>query len=134
MRKIEAQTGPILSVSFSRDGRRSLSSAGDRTVRQWDTETGAELCKLSGHTNSVRCAVYSLDEKRIISTSDDGTIRIWNSDTRQTTYIPEIDQEVSSLSLVGGWIKSAKGELLLWVPPEYRNGLFFQSVNNVGFS
>ena len=87
---------------------------------EWDTENGAELCNFSGHTNSVVCAVYSLDERRIISASDDGTIRIWNSDTGQTSYIPEIDQELSSLSLSDGWIKSAKGELLLWVPPEYR--------------
>ena len=122
-KRLEGHANVVLSVAFSRDGRRLLSSSADHTVRQWDTESGAELCKLSGHTNAVVCAVYSLDEQRIISASVDGTIRIWNSDTEQTTYIPEIDQRLSSLPLTDGWIESAKGELLQWIPPEYRNAI-----------
>ena len=35
----------------------------------------------------------------------------------------EIEQELSSLPLVDGWIKSVNGDLLLWVPPEYRNSI-----------
>ena len=100
-----------------------LSASGDNTVRQWNAETGAELRKLVGHSHAVVSATYSLDRGRIFSGSQDGTIRIWNSDPTKRNYVEEIEQELSSLPLVDGWIKSATGELLLWVPPEYRNGI-----------
>lgn len=113
----------VYSVAFSGDGRHVLSASEDDTNRQWDTETGVELCKLVGHAHAVGSAVYSLDGKRIISGLADGTIRIWNSDVTQKDYVEEIEQELSSLPLVDGWIKSSKADLLLWVPPEYRNGI-----------
>ena len=112
----------ILSISFSRDGQQLLSSSGDNSIRQWCVDTGDEIRQLNGHTSAVFHSVYSVDEKHIISCSEDGTIRIWNADAGNKIFIPEIDQNLSSLDLEDGWIKSETGELLLWVPSEYRNG------------
>lgn len=123
MNKLTGHNNWVLSVAFSHNGRQLVSASGDWTVRQWDFETGVELRCLAGHTHVVWCVVYTIDQKRIISASHDGTVRIWNSDVAQSSYVPAIDQELSSLVLTDGWITSSKGELLLWVPPEYRNGI-----------
>lgn len=122
VRLLTGHSNWVLSVAFSHDGAQLVSSSGDHTIRQWDVETGAELRKLVGHTQSLWC-VSTIDEKRIISGSSDGTVRIWNSDVMQKGYVPEVGQELSSLSITDGWITSPNGELLLWVPPEYRSGL-----------
>ena len=122
-RRFTGHTNYVLSVAFSADGSHLLSASGDYTIRQWDTETGAELRKLTGHTHAVASVTYSLDGKRIISGSTDGTIRIWNADVDENRYSPEIGQDLLSLPLTDGWIKSANGDLLLWVPAEYRNSI-----------
>ena len=41
----------------------------------------------------------------------------------QDSYVEEIVQELSSLPLIDGWIKSAADDLLLWIPPVNRNGI-----------
>lgn len=114
----------VPSVLFSRDGLQLLSSGGtgDCTIRQWRVDTGEEIRRLKGHTAPVCHAIYSTDEKHIISCADDGTIRIWNADVDGKVHIPEIDENLCSLELEEGWMKSKAGELLLWVPSEYRNG------------
>lgn len=113
----------VLTTAFSKDGRQLLCGSGGGTIRQWDIETGAELRRLASHTHAILSAVYSFDGRRILSGSVDGTVRIWSSDTTQSTYVREIGQELLSLLLDDGWIKSRTGDLLLWVPPEYRNGI-----------
>ena len=113
----------VLTIAFSKDGSQLLFGSGGGTIRQWDIETGAELRRLDGHTHAILSAIYSIDGRRILSGSVDGTIRIWSSDTTQNSYVVEIGQELLSLPLADGWIKSATGDLLLWVPPEYRNGI-----------
>lgn len=124
VRVFESYTSFVLSISFSRDGQRLLSSggSGDSTIRQWNVDSGEEIRRLKGHTNAVCHSIYSDDEKHIISCSDDGTVRIWNADVEEV-LIPEIDENLYSLKLEEGWIKSKTGELILWVPSEYRNGL-----------
>ena len=98
------------SVSISAEGSHLLSVSGDK--RQWGTETGAELRKLVGHSHTVRSVIYLLDGERIISGSSDGTIYIWSSDISKKGHLEEIEQELSSLPLVDGWIKSVNGDLL----------------------
>lgn len=122
VRKLRGHMNRISSVSFSQNGKQLLSSSCDGTIRQWDIATGA-FRQLIAHTQAVWCAVYTNDEKRIISGSADGSIRVWCSDVAQKGYVPEIGQGLSLLPLRGGWIKSSTGELLLCVPPAYRNGI-----------
>lgn len=121
-RTFNGHNEPVLSISFLQDGLQLLSSSGDGTIRQWHVDTGEEIRQLKGHTSLVSNAVYSANEDRIISCSADGTIRTWNADVEEKAYIPEIDEKLYTLELDEGWIKSKTGELLLWVPSEYRNG------------
>ena len=72
------------SVSFSPDGQYGLSSSGDKTIKLWDLESGAEVRTFIGHTSWVSNAVFSPDGKRIFSGSMDNTAKLWNTDRGET--------------------------------------------------
>lgn len=50
----------------------------DNTVRLWDTASGRELRKLSGHISAVQSVAFSTDGKLLVSGSVDGTIKFWD--------------------------------------------------------
>ncbi|CCA71456.1 hypothetical protein PIIN_05395 [Serendipita indica DSM 11827] len=72
----------ISAISLSPDGLRIISGSMDRTIRQWDLETGQMLGKpLRGHTDAVICVAVSPDGFLIASGSNDATIRLWDVET-----------------------------------------------------
>lgn len=71
----------VLSVEFSQDGTRLLSSSYDNTARLWDVATGKELRKFVGHSWWVWSASFSHKEDRIVTASHDGTVIVWDVQT-----------------------------------------------------
>jgi WD40 repeat protein len=72
--------GSVRSVAFLADGKRAVSGGFDRTVRLWNTETGAELAVLGVHETAV-VAVAAADlgggaGDRIVAASTDGTLEV----------------------------------------------------------
>jgi len=75
-------TEAINRIRYSPDGYRIATGSNDKTIRIWDTETGAVVGNpLVGHIGYVKDVAYSPDGRRIISGSNDKTIRIWDADT-----------------------------------------------------
>ncbi|MEQ9065523.1 MAG: serine/threonine protein kinase, partial [Gimesia chilikensis] len=74
-------TEGILSISFSKDGERLLTSSYDKTARLWDVDSGQQIRRFWGHNWWVWDANFSTDERRIVTASQDGTAVIWSVET-----------------------------------------------------
>jgi WD40 repeat protein len=59
----------VTSVSWSPDGSKIASGYREKTVRVWDSSTGAVLSTLEGHSNWVNSVSWSSDGSKIDSKS-----------------------------------------------------------------
>lgn len=102
--RLDAGGADVNSVAFSADGRLLAAGLSDRTVRLYDTETGAAReAALVGHLNEVTSVRFSAKGGRIYSASSDGTVRVWSvADGSLITEIPSSAGPVSSLDVSGG--------------------------------
>jgi eukaryotic-like serine/threonine-protein kinase len=96
-------------VAFGPEGRLAASS-GDGTVRDivvWDTASGKEKFRLSGHKEPVSYLAFSPDGPFLASGSvNEKTWKLWDLNTRQPLYSDKVDE----LFLLGPF--SANGALL----------------------
>ena len=81
--------GVVLSVSYSIDGARLVTTSGDSTAKVWDAQTGQELMTLKGHESGVMSAAYSPGGKRIATAGGDGIVQIYNTDMNELLQIAE---------------------------------------------
>jgi len=113
----------VSSVAFSCDGRFICSGSADQNVRLWDASTGAPLATLQGHMDCVNSVVFTPDRQSIVSCSYDKTIRIWDISRAcavPSGWVSNPNMALTSATLKNKWLKGPLGELLLWVPEEYR--------------
>ncbi|KAF7968066.1 hypothetical protein HWV62_32049 [Athelia sp. TMB] len=116
-------TDIVQSVAFSPDGVSVVSGSDDQTVRLWDVQTGASLAVHRRHTGPVNSVAFSPDGTRIVSGSSDKTIHILPA---RAAPAPHADRGFQPTSqLVNGWMQNSPTELLFWVPPAYRTGLWW---------
>jgi WD40 repeat protein len=71
----------VVSVSFSPDGTRIVTTSDDGIVRIWDANTGKDLLTLYGQTANTANADYSPDGTRIATTIGNNQVKIWESAT-----------------------------------------------------
>jgi WD40 repeat protein/beta-lactamase regulating signal transducer with metallopeptidase domain len=86
VRTFEGHTGPVNTVSLSRDGKRLLSCGswpeGDKTLRLWDVATGKELRTFTAPGNpQFQSNAFSPDGKHAFAGGEDGRIWEWDLDT-----------------------------------------------------
>lgn len=86
---------------FSPDGTKIVTICSllpDATARVWDSHTGAELLKLTGHEGLLASARFSPDGKQIVTASFDKTARLWDAaDGRQLVVLETKDGVVDAL-------------------------------------
>lgn len=77
-RRINAHTGAVSHVAFSRDDRYLATASHDRTARVWDTRTWQPLHRLAWHGSCVSSVAFSPTGDTIATASYDNNVGIWN--------------------------------------------------------
>jgi len=123
---LEGHTKMISSIAYLPGGKFIATGSFDLSVRLWDAENGGSVAVLRGHTAYVRSIACMSSNQSIVTGSEDSTIRVWDvetaleqSQTGAANPMAVLEQD----SLRDGWVLGQAGELLLWVPEEYRNYL-----------
>ena len=128
---LEGRTAVIASVIFSPDGSRIFFAGWDGAIRCWDVSShnlvGNPLIRRTGDIQSL---AISPDGTHIISGSEDNIIRVWDP----ADFFLDVDYTFVSCGVRtadklpvqiprDGWIRTAKDELLLWVPGRHRGSV-----------
>lgn len=62
--------GAFRACALSANGRRALTCSDDRTCRLFELETGREVVRLQGHTDSVTGCALSVNGRRALTCSE----------------------------------------------------------------
>ena len=125
----------VTSVGFSHDGRYIVCASFTAKIRfmllrelnpgaihLWDATTGSLVATLYGHEAAVNFIAFTSDGRSIVSCCSN-TIRVW--DLAAVLLLSQKNpcnpiRKLSSTEHEDEWLRGPSGELLLWVPEEYR--------------
>lgn len=100
VRILREASGPVLSVTYTRDGAELLAAAADGKVRRYDGDSDELLGTWQAHPGWVGCLAVSPDGKHLATGAADGRVRLWN--------LPSGTPAVSPF------------EKSVWLPPPFR--------------
>lgn len=78
--------GPIVSASFSRDGKYIATSSRDNTVMVWDTmhkDNARRLIRTLEHSCLPICIDFNCDGKYLVTGCQDKVVRVWHVETTE---------------------------------------------------
>jgi WD40 repeat protein len=139
------QSGSVLSIKFSPDGRHLLTASADSTAKIWDLATGNPIHSLP-HPTVVSGADFDPSGELIVTAAYDGKARLWDAETGKllTTYVAgakELHSAVFSPRGANGLrivTASADKTARIWGPYAWmREGIRLRHrdwVNSVSFS
>ena len=79
---LDRQTTPIMSITYSHDGKTLASGNYDGSINIWNLASGKRLAgPLRAHTNVVYSLAFSPDDGRLASGSADRTVKLWDPST-----------------------------------------------------
>lgn len=107
--KIKEDKNKIKSICFSPDGKKLVTTCKlCETANIWDTENGALLVELKGHSDYVDDACFSPDGHKILTVSDDQTAMIWSA--KDGTFLNEFDHQ-SPFATINFWLSEIKNRI-----------------------
>jgi len=77
IRTFTGHESSVFAVVLSPDGRNVFSDSGDKTIKLWDIQTGANLRTFTGHSGPVWGIALSPDGRTLLSGSSDNTLKQW---------------------------------------------------------
>jgi WD40 repeat protein len=107
--------GKVNVLLFSADGATLVSGSDDRTVCLWETATGKEKRRLTGHEGSITALAYTDAGRTLVSTGR-GRVRLWDAANGEPRRAP-----AGQLALAPPLAVSADGRLVA-VPTAHRLG------------
>src|SRR5262249_45221978 len=94
MRPLEEDSGDVLGVALSADGKLAWTAGRDRSVQVWDCATGRAV--RSFRIGPMEHARFAPDARSLVTSSKSG-LRVWNTaDGELRSYEPSV-REVSSI-------------------------------------
>lgn len=121
---LTGHTGAVTGVAFLPDGRWLLSAGADKTVRQWNLETGKSTRQYAGVTAPVTSLALSTDGLRLVAATSDSRVLGWPVKADAGTNAISADMSIAhgvaladvSLSGTGSIIATAgaDNQLRLW--------------------
>lgn len=117
-RRLGGHTNMVWDVVVAPDGRRIVSASNDRTVKVWDSASGAELFTFGGHKAFVCSVAIASDSYRVATGALDGEVILWN--LRDAKHLARVDHGADDAKVSwrpdgGGLITGgADGRLRLW--------------------
>jgi len=110
--KWNAHTSPIRSIRCSSDGSQIVSYSSDKTIRVWDTRLAEKVMRVLPNPEGnilpdIGCA--------------DLLLKLDDQNNRLLTMLNI--RLISSPDKHNGWMTGPNGELIFWVPAEYRSSL-----------
>ncbi|KAG8784864.1 hypothetical protein FRC12_018205 [Ceratobasidium sp. 428] len=124
----------LLTLAVTRDGHYMVSGTGDGRLLFWDMDSDNDTAKvLYGHSSTVYSIALSPDGLRVVSSSRDGTLRMWDAQKVWETEdsLSPLDnthglttletRELARHAGSDGWVRTSKGELLMWLPAVHRD-------------
>jgi WD40 repeat protein len=110
--------GEVRSVDWNADGKTLLSASVDKSVRVWNTDTGASVAKLTGHQDWVYDARWHPELSKIASGSQDRMVRIWDLVRPSVNILTGYHGEVRRVAWHPGGSQLAAGDadghLIVW--------------------
>ena len=106
---LRGHTLGVLSLAFSGDGSRLLSSSRDATARLWDTHSAQTIQSLPGHSGTVWSAAFLPGDASVVTGGNDGTVRLWRIGESEPRIYRGHEGPVYAVacSPTGNWIASA---------------------------
>ena len=114
--ELQAHSSWVLSVAFSPDGTRIISTSEDATIQLLDAKSLTSLKAFYGHSGPVNSVAYCSDGTRFVSASYDESIRIWDATTRTRPTKILDDKPVCSVAFSpdGTQIISSPKDIYIW--------------------
>ena len=83
--RLDGHTGWVCKLTFTKDGRRLVSSASDQSIRFWDTGTWTETKVLRGHSDEIHGVAISEAAQLVASAGKDGNLILWQAEGKSAT-------------------------------------------------
>lgn len=83
---LSGHTNRINALAYAPGGRRIASASSDKTIRTWDTATGASLFTYSNRSSGINTVSWSPDGKRLVSGGNDKLVQVWDAQVGGHTF------------------------------------------------